>query len=192
MKNYTIAIACLVLAACGGHKEMILQNLDQNSANAVILELGQNFIAADKQIDKDGSYGIYIDKTQQIKALDVLKNDGQPLVKRTTLGEVFKKDSFISSPLEEQARFIFALEEQISNMIMLIDGITYVSTQITLPPPSDNLWQSEEVRPSAAVLIKYRDGYRVEMYTNRIKQLVANAVPGLNQDKVEVMIVGQK
>jgi type III secretion protein J len=177
-----------IMAGCGGGV-VILEGVTQDTANSVVLILGQNRIEADRVIRKDGTYNITVSSNNQIQALAILKANGQPEQAFTSLGEVFKKDGFISSPLEEQSRFIYALDQQISDMLSQFDGVISVHTDISLPAPSDNLWQTETVRPAASVLIKYKQGYRLDLYSNRIKQLVTNAVPGLTQDKVTVLTV---
>ena len=184
-----LLVTSSLLTACSKTKIAMLENLEQNQANLILLQLEQNKIMASKHLDKNGLYSIWVPPKQEIKALEILRADGQPMPKHSALGDVFKKDSFISSPLEEQARFMYALQEQISNMIAQMDGVVHVSTQVSLPPPNDNLWQSEVVKPSAAVFIKYKEGYHLEIYINRIKQLVAASVPGLSAEHVEVVLM---
>ena len=196
MKYFKILllILCAInFSSCSNGKQLVLVgNLNQDAANNILLELGKNNIDASKQMEKGGVYQVVIASHDEINALTVLKNNGLPDKSYSSLGDVFKKDSFISSPTEEQSRLIYALDEQISQMLLGIDGVVEVNTQVSLPPSVDNLWQGEAVKPAAAVLLKYRSGYRVDLYLNKIKQLVANAVPGLTPERVEVLIVMQQ
>jgi len=180
-------LGVILLMSCDNTKVDLLNNLNQDSANTIVLVLGQNDISVSKVINKDGTYKIMVDKNQEISAISLLKYNGDPSESYAKLGEVFKKDGFISSPVEEQARFIDAKQQEISAMISAFNGVVYVNTQISLPPPTDNMWQSDSVKPSASVLIKYKPGYKMDVYTNRIRQMVANAVPGLVFDNVEVL-----
>jgi len=186
-----LLLTTLVIVGCGNSNTVILENLDQDAANSVLVSLGENNINATRQRVKDGTYSITVNAGAQRRALEILQSNGMPTKNYTNLGIEFKKDSFISSPLEEQSRFIYALDDQVSAMVSEIDGVVSVSTQISLPPPNDNLLQTEEVHPAASVLIKFKDGYHLEMYTNRIKQLVANAVPGLMAANVVVLFINQ-
>lgn len=188
IKLLFLSVIVVLITSCS-QKVYILDGLSQEAANNAVLILGQNSISATKVAEKGNVYKISVKKTEQVKALSILKFNGLPKMPYQNLGEIFKKDSFISSPTEEQSRFIYALEQQISQMIMQINGVVSVETQVSLPPPSDNLWQSAPVRPAAAVLIKYQNPYHLSLYTNRIKELVANSVPGLTNDKVEVVFV---
>ncbi|MCE2706584.1 MAG: type III secretion inner membrane ring lipoprotein SctJ [Proteobacteria bacterium] len=180
-----------VLVGCNTSQIVLVDNVTQQTANDIILLLGNNDINASRQLLKDGNYTISVKKADQIAALALLKKTGKPGQGFTSFGEVFKKDSFISSPIEEQGRFIFALEQEISSMVSHIDGVITVKTQVTLPPPVDNLWQAEAIKPSAAVFIKYDNSYRLDLYINKIKQLVANSVPGLSLDRVAVLSMSQ-
>lgn len=182
----------IFLFGCGSNKVVILQNLDQDTANQILVRLGSSNMDAVKQIEKGGTFSILVSQKNSVAALMILQNNGLPNKASTTLGEEFKKDGFISSPLEEQSRFIYALESQIEDMISLIDGVSHVSVQITLPQPEDNILQSEPAKPSASVLIKFKPGYHLEIYSARIKKLVANAVPGLTMERVEVLFISQE
>lgn len=188
--SYIIGISSLIIS-CQSGKTALLEGGDQDMANKTILQLGLNNIQADKILQKDGTYTVMVAKSKQIAALNILSENGLPNQNFASMGDIFKKDSFISSPIEEQGRFIYSLEQQISNMILQINGVVDVKTQVSLPPTTDSLWQSQQVLPAAAVFIKYKPKSRVDLYVNRIKQLVANSVPGLSVDKVEVLAVPQ-
>lgn len=181
------AILLLILSGCNSNSIILVSKVNQDTANEILLQLGQNDIVANKQEDKDKTFSILVSKKNQLQALITMHSNGFPAHEYQSIGEIFKKDSFISSPLEEQGRFIFALEQQISKMISQIDGVINVECQVSLPPTSDNLWQEKQIKPAAAVFIKYKQGYRLDLYTNRIKQLVANSVPGLVADDVVIL-----
>lgn len=191
LKYNSIILFGLLIVGCQNSEVTLLSGVSQDVANKIILQLGVNNIQAEKVLQKEGSYTVQVIKSKQIAALNILNDNGLPAQNFVNMGEVFKKDSFISSPIEEQGRFIYSLEQQISNMILQINGVVDVKTQVSLPPTTDSLWQSQQVMPAAAVFIKYKSKSRVDLYVNRIKQLVANSVPGLSVDKVEVLAVPQ-
>lgn len=182
-----LLLGLVMLVGCDGNYIVLVNGVNQSMANAIVLQLGENSIPANKQQDKDLSFSVLVPKKDQVKALGILRINGTPSQQYSSLGEVFKKDGFISSPLEEQGRFIYALQQQIAKMISQIDGVIDVECQVSLAPSSDNLWQNDQVKPAAAVFIKYKNGYRLDLYVNRIKQLVANSVPGLSPERVEVL-----
>jgi len=187
------AVIFLVTACSSGEKKELLSGLDQDAANQVELTLLNNGIRdIDKEKAKDGTYSILVATSKIANALSILSNSGLPPTNFTSFGEVFKKDSFISTPIEEHGRFIYALEQEIANMISQINGVSGVNVVVNIPQPSDNLWQNEQPKSSASVLVTYQPGSRLDLYANRIKALVCNAVPGLAAENVEVVMVPQK
>lgn len=183
-----IATALLaILTSCTPNNVVIVQGLSQTEANDLFIRLSNEKITAAKQADKDGTFSILVEKNSQLSALRVLSSVGAPRDKYTSLGDVFKKDGLISSPLEEYARYTYALDQDLQQTISLIDGVLAVRVHVSIPAPSDNLWSSEHTKPSAAVFIKYKLGYRIDLLTNRIKLLVSKAVPGLTPDMVEIL-----
>jgi type III secretion protein J len=198
LKSYCFSLFCagvvIALASCSGSdRKELLSGLSQDAANEVELTLLNNGIkGVDKERSKEGTYSILVDRSKVANALGILNNFGLPAVNYTSMGEVFKKDSFISTPLEEHGRFIYALEQEIASMISQINGVTDVNVVVNIPQPSDNLWQGDQAKSSASVLVSYQQGSRLDLYSNRIKSLVCNAVPGLAPDNVEVVMIPQK
>ncbi|MFN8770313.1 MAG: type III secretion system inner membrane ring lipoprotein SctJ [Neisseriaceae bacterium] len=183
-----IIILGLMTSSCSS-RVVILDGMTQDVANNVILVLGQENIIANKQIEKGNLYAVTVKKAEEVNALSILKANGLPNKIYASMGEIFKKDSFISSPMEEQGRFIYALQQQISQMLSQMHGVVNVQTQVSLPPPADDLWRSDTIKPAASVLIEYQRAYHLTLYANRIKELVANSVPGLTADRVEVVFM---
>jgi type III secretion protein J len=176
-----------LVVGCNERKVTILQNVTQNDANEIILQLSMNSIDAAKVEQKDGGYSIQVDGDQEIKSLKVISSYGQPRNNYESMGTIFKKDGLISSPLEEHARYVDSLNQELAHTLSMIDGVITVRVQVSLPAPTDNLWSAESARPSASVLIKYRQGSRIDLLSNRIKLLVSRSVPGLAPDMVEVL-----
>ena len=188
-KIFLIFISLSLFANCTPNKQQVLvQGLSQQDANNIVLVLANNNVPANKVIDtKDGTFSVTVDAKNQILGLQVLSNYGEPITKHQSMGEIFHKDGMISSPMEEFARYTYALDQELESTLSEIDGIIAVKVQVSLPMPSDNLWSSEAAKPGAAIFIKYRAGYRIDLLTNRIKMLVSKAVPGLTPDMVEIM-----
>lgn len=191
LKCSCLGVMILSLLACSESRVDIVNGVNQKSANSIILDLEQSHITTTKLQAKDGTYSIQVPKNKQMEALAILKQNGEPFSDYVSIGTIFKKEGFISSPLEEHARLIYALNQEIDNMLMSISGVIQVKTQVSLPLPNDNLWQTDLPHSSASVLIKYKPGSRIDLYLARMKNLVANAVPGLTPDRVEIITVQQ-
>jgi type III secretion protein J len=175
----------LLLAGC---KTELYSKLDENDANAMLAILLTNKIEAEKTIDKKaGTYSLNVDESSIPKAVSLLNEHGYPKEKAVTMGEMFKKEGLISSPLEERARFIFALSQSVQETLSQIDGVLVARVHIVLP---ENNFGSEQAQPSSAsVFIKYNPAYRIEDMKSEIKLIVEKSIEGLSYDKVSVVMV---
>lgn len=190
--RFTLLLCVLVLSACSGSSNMLYGNLSQQDANKIIMTLGNNAINASKRVEKDGSYTVMVSSKDMLSALNLMRDHSGPHQEFQTLGEIFKKDGYISSPTEEHERLIFALNQEISAMLSELNGVSVAKVEVSIPTSSDSLIDSETAKPVAAVLIKYQRGERLDSYINRIKRLVSHSVAGLSPDQVEVITVEQK
>jgi type III secretory pathway lipoprotein EscJ len=102
----------------------------------------------------------------------------------TTLGEVFKRDGLVSSPVQERARMIFALSQQLSRTVSEIDGVLSARVHLVLPE-NDPLRQVS----SASVFIRHQASTPMVDLVPQIKMMIANSVAGLSYDKVSVVLV---
>jgi len=99
---------------------------------------------------------------------------------------VFKKEGFVSSPLEEQARLNHAMSQEIANTISSIDGVVMARVHLSMPE-KDPL--ADKAPPaSASVFIKYRAGSDLSGHVGNIKALVVNSIQGLSYDNVTVAL----
>jgi type III secretion protein J len=188
--KFSILIICCILSvACNTNKNFVLNSMmTEQDANRLMFMLSEHEIGCDKLRAKDGTYSLIISSDSKDDAIEIMLENGLPSNKFTNLGEIFKKDGFISSPIEEKSRFIYALQQQISDMIMQFNGVTSVVTNVSMPI-SDDLVSNDNSNAAAAVLIRYKYGYNITTHLARIKRLVANSVPSLLAEHVEVTLV---
>jgi type III secretion protein J len=114
--------ACVALAACGGRVDL-LGAVPEDEANEVLSALLEAHITADKVPGKEGAVGVRVDGAQVGRALEVLRAKGLPRERFDGMGKVFKKEGLISSPLEERARYIYALSQELSSTLSKMDGV---------------------------------------------------------------------
>lgn len=176
LKGAWLPIAlCLMLAGCDDRIELF-SGLAEQDANDVIAQLAEQHIQAEKRIDKEG-VSVLADASQINRAVRVLDAAGLPRHSRETLGEIFKKEGVISTPLEERARYIYALSQELESTLSQIDGVVVARVHVVLP---ERIAPGEPVQPaSAAVFIKHTSALDVDGVRARIHQMVASSIPGM-------------
>ena len=179
-----VLCGALLLGVAGCGKVELYGKLSETQANEMVAVLLNAGIAADKE--KVGDTGFAIETTQEdfARAVQTLRAQGYPRDEFASLGTVFKKEGFVSSPLEERARLVFGLSQELSNTVSQIDGVVQARVQLAMPE-ADPL--SDKIKPSSAsVFIKYRPGSSPEKQIGQIKSLMVNAVEGLTYENVTV------
>lgn len=178
-----IVAAVLTLTGCG--KVNLYSQLSEQQANEIVALLLDAHIDADKAT-QEKAWVVRTSKSDLPRAVDLLRRYGYPHERFESIGDVFKKDSFVSSPLEERARFLHAMSQELSHTISAIDGVIVARVHVAMPE-HDAL--SEKVRPSSAsVFIKYRPDVPMANHVAAIKALVVNSVEGLPYDNVTVTL----
>lgn len=178
--------SCLVLASCSGSVELI-GALPEQEANEVLAVLLNAKIPAEKIPGKEGMVSVQVEGGKVAKALDALRARGLPRERFAGMGDVFRKDGLISSPLEERVRYVYALSQELSNTITKIDGVVTARVHVVLPERGS---AGDSGTPSsAAVFVKYQEGYNLELVRPQIRQLVINSIPNLSTDKVAIVLV---
>jgi type III secretion protein J len=136
---------------------------------------------------KGGQYTVVVDKARFADSIAILNEAGLPRQEFQTMGQVFKKDGLVSSPMQERAQMIFALSHELSRTVSEIDGV--LSARVHLVLPENDPLRQQLVPSSASVFIRHRSDAAVGSLVPQVKMLVANGVAGLSYDKVSVILV---
>ncbi len=177
-----IGVVMFLLSAC--NEETVYSKLSEREANEMIALLVSSGIGARKGADKDGKFKVLTESQNFATAVNVLSVNGFPRETYNTLGDVFSKESFVSSPLEERARLNFALSQEIANTLSSIDGVLLARVHLAVPPRDD---LSNSVPPaSASVFIKHRSDVDLSGNTSMIKNLVVDGIENLAYEDVTV------
>jgi type III secretion protein J len=179
-----VLLVALLLSACEAE---LYNNLDQRQANEMIATLQQRGIAAQRVPVKGGQYTVVVDKGRFAESIAILKEAGLPKQEFQNMGQVFKKDGLVSSPMQERAQMIFALSQELSRTVSEIDGV--LSARVHLVLPENDPLRQQLVPSSASVFIRHRSNMPVGNLVPQVKMLVANGVAGLSYDKVSVVLV---
>jgi len=188
-RGIRVVASCLLLAALVGCSQQELYgNLNEPQANRMVADLRKAGLEAEKSSSpRDGKlFTVSTSKDDFSRAVDVLEAGGLPRPAFKDRGQVFVKDSLFSTPLEERARYMFALSQELSNMLSNFNGV--VSATVLISIPEKNPLADKQALATASVLIKHRYGMDLTQEVGKIKGLVVNAVEGLPYDNVTVAI----
>jgi type III secretion protein J len=183
-----VVMAALLLCACTGEVDLHTR-LSDNEANRVMAALRGDGMKAVKMTTKNG-VTVRVSEADLARATQVLSAQGLPQHTAARMGEVFKKEGLISSPLEERARYVYALSQELETTLAQIDGVVVARVHVVLP---EKIAPGEPMQPpSAAVFIKHLPALEPDVISHRIKQLVARAIPGMGLqalDRVSAVFV---
>lgn len=176
-----VAVAAL-LAGCGD--QTLYAKLDERQANDMVSALRLAGVPAQKRPREDG-FEVLTAEADFARAVQILKAQGLPREDYDSLGKVFKREGFVSTPVEERARLMHALSQELSHTLTSIDGV--LQARVTLVVPERHPL-SDKVQPSSAsVMIKHRPGLDVEGLLPKVRALVVNSVEGLPYESVSVV-----
>ncbi|OZI39907.1 EscJ/YscJ/HrcJ family type III secretion inner membrane ring protein [Bordetella genomosp. 5] len=179
------ALLIALLAACGSRVELF-SAASESEANELLSVLLDSGIRAEKSVTKAG-VAVSVDSAQVARALDILRSRGLPRERFDGMGQIFRKEGLVSSPLEERARYIYALSQELTNTLSQMDGVLAARVHVVLPERGG---VGENTTPStAAVFIKHQTGYNLDALQPQIRKLVTHAIPGLTEDRVSIALV---
>lgn len=177
----------LSLTGCS-RKVELMAAMPETEANEVLAALQNAGISADKVAGKEGMVGVTIDALRVGEAVDMLREQGLPRERFAGMGQVFKKEGLISSPLEERARYLYALSQELGDTISQIDGVVTARVHVVLPESTTT--GDPGIPSSAAVFIKHQENYNLETVQPQIRRLVTNSIPGLASEKISIVLIG--
>jgi type III secretion protein J len=171
------------LAACSP-AEPLYSGLSQRDANEMRAILDRASIPATRSVTGDGLYAVDVPDDQTTSAVEVLAARGYPKRQFDTLGTVFGEDGLIRTPLQERARLVHALNEELSGMITAIEGVTDARVMVVVPD-TDPL-KTDAPLSSASVMVEHLPEMNTALVGPQIRRMVASSVEGLAYDRVTV------
>lgn len=172
------------LAAC---KVELNSGLDERDANQIMAVLLKNGIAAHREANKEKTLTVFVEESRFAEAVEILEAHSLPREKFSDLCSVFAGEGMISSPVEDRARLICALSQELSHTISEIDGVMSARVHVVLP--KNDIGRSNAQPSSASVFIRHHEDAPIEKLGPQIKMLVANGIEGLVYDKVSIAMV---
>lgn len=181
------ALAALAVATLlAGCQVALYSNLTETEANQIVAALSADEIGAAKQRVDGGQWQVSVDEGQLARALDLLRAQGLPQERFSSLGDVFQKQGLVSTPAEERMRYIHAVSQELSQTLRTIDGVVAARVHVVVPA-NDPL--ADKLRPSsAAVFIKHRPDTDLRLLGPAVKDMVAHSIEGLTHEQVSLSL----
>ncbi|MGN0915840.1 MAG: type III secretion system inner membrane ring lipoprotein SctJ [Succinivibrio sp.] len=176
-------VAVFLLTSC---REELYTNLSERDANEMLQTLLVRGVDAKKENAGKKGFTITVEREELLRALEIVKEQSLPRSAFENLGSVFSGQGMISSQTEEQSRLAFAISQELSETFSKIDGVLDSRVHVVLVHHEQA--SGLTTPPSAAVFIRHTRNSPVINMVSGIKDTVARAVPGLNFDRVSVML----
>lgn len=173
----------LMLSACTTE---VYSNLTEHDANQMVQVLAGKGIDAERSVSTDGTFAISVPRSDFSRAISELNARGLPRKSFGSLGEVFNSDKLVSTPFEERARFMHAMNEELSKSLTEINGVVSARVLINLPEAND--FNAQAQSPRASVFIYQSEGTDLSQAVPTIKNLVVNSVHNLDYSAVTVAL----
>lgn len=180
-----LLFCCLVVSACTP-PQPLYDGLSQRDANEMRALLDRAAIKAKRVQSKEGTYSLEVQSEMTTKAVEVLAASGYPKRTRASLGTIFGADGLIRTPLQERAKLIHALNEELEETISLINGVIDVRVMVVIPD-TDPL-KALAPLSSASVMIEHTANLKPAVIGPQIRRLVASSVEGLTYERVTVTL----
>lgn len=185
----TLALSALLLLAACGQADLYTGQTERHANEMVAILKAAGIDAAKAKVDggqAGTSWTVTTAERDFSRATRLLGAQGYPRATFDSLGTIFKKEGFVSSPFEERARLDYAKAQELEHTISIMDGVMESRVHV-VQPARDPL--SDVVRPaSAGVVIRYRPGASLEAQVGQIRALVVNSVEGLSPENVTVVL----
>jgi len=177
-------ICLFLLAACS--EQALYSGLSEREANEMVSVLAIGGLESQKEADGNDSFSVTAATDDFAQAIRILSENGLPQQRYDTLGEVFAKEGFVSSPLEERARLNHALSQEIASTLSSIDGVLMARVHLAVPQRDD--LSDSRTPSSASVFVKHRKGVKLDDKVSKIKALVVNGIENLPYENVTVAL----
>lgn len=192
LKQLTVLAFLIALVAC--NDEVLLQDLDQRDATAILVMLAQNGVEAKKMAverQQQVSWSIMVSRDDESRARQLLIANNLPRKRELGLSGICKEAGMIPTPKTEKCREMLAIKGEVINSLVSIPGVVDADVVINLPDKED--FPDEDTppeRPRASVVIQINpkevsDGVITE---SKIQRFVSNSVTGMDLRDVTVII----
>lgn len=185
LRRDLLALIFLALALVGCKSELY-SNLEEREANEMLAVLAKSGIVAKKTFSKKQNFVLTVDEGDMADAIQLLNRLGYPRDTYTDMGQVFQKDGLISSPLEERARYIYAVSQDLSDTLARVDGVIDAKVHVVLP--ETDVTGDIVKPPSASIFLKHQAEFNLQPFIPKIKLLVNKSIEGIDYQDISIAL----
>lgn len=185
-----VILASVLVASCESGQQILYAGLSQTEANEMLALMYAEGLPAEKTVKKNDTYTVTTSRQAFAPSMAILMAHGLPREKYATIGEVFSREGFVSSPLEERARLNFAFSQEMSRTISSIDGVTMARVHLVMPEPQKFTGKTQA--SSASIFVKHRADVDLSDAVGKIKSIAINSVENLPYENVTVAFFAAK
>ena len=170
-----LALTVIALTGCG--KTELYSQLDEQQGNEMLALLLQNNISSEKQTEKENRVSLHVSSDKIPAAMELLRKNGFPKDKFSTMEDLFNADKLIASPYEDRTRYVYGLSQELADTLSRVDGVMTARVHLVIPAVA-----------SAAVFIKHNPNYDLDGHIPQIKSIVASSIENLDYQAVNVAL----
>ena len=174
----------LLLSGC---KEVLYSEIPERDINMMVMILEKNGITARRQSNGDNKYSLVVEETDFTRAVDILASKGYPKKQFKSFGDIFSNDGIVKTPFEQRARFMHALNQELSQSLSEIQGV--VTARVHVMIPETTRFGTAKQKTSASVMIMHTKTKNLHHLIPKIKQFVSNSVSGVGYENVSVVML---
>ena len=184
--------ACLLLLVVWmGCQRSVQSDLDEREANEILLVLAEVGLSAEKRGGGPGGWRVDVDKGNVAQAFQAMAAAGLPRKRHPGFRGVYKERGLVPDRLEAQALFLSALQDELASTLEGIKGVISARVHASIPAQKRSGRHQEAGESRASVLVTHW-GDTPPLSREDVRHLVANAVEGLDQERVAVLFVAQE
>ncbi|EJN02571.1 type III secretion system inner membrane ring lipoprotein SctJ [Herbaspirillum sp. YR522] len=180
-----LAIAALVLLA--GCNDTLRSNLSERQANEIMAMLQQHRITATPERERDGSWRLEVAPDRRELAIELLNAYELPGQTYSDMLQIFPKEGFMSSPVEERARYQYGLAQELEKTLSHMEGVVLARVHVTIPG-REFLKDASSQPASASIFVKYRSDMSMAGKEEDIRDLVAHSIGNIPHENVSIMM----
>lgn len=179
----TLWLASMLIALGGCGKTELYSALDEQEGNEMLALLLQHDINSEKHAEKENRVSLHVSPDKIPAAMELLRTNGYPRDKFSTIKDLFNADKLIASPYEDRTRYVYGVSQELADTLSRVDGVMTARVHLVIPGEEEDAKVA-----SAAVFIKHNPYYDLDEHIPQIKAIVASGIDGLDYEAVNVAL----